>query len=71
MASYRPMATPPSQDAMLDGFLATRRRDGPYVGLGYYNLEAEMPLLLNPTGAPVPCMEPPEEFEAVNAHFSA
>ncbi|OHE98651.1 hypothetical protein CORC01_06102 [Colletotrichum orchidophilum] len=76
MASQRILATPPSQGAMLDRLVDAVRRYNArqprlYVGLGDCNLDVEMPLLLNPTGAPVACMEPPDEFEAVNAHFSA
>ncbi|KAJ0382147.1 hypothetical protein COL922a_013144 [Colletotrichum nupharicola] len=70
MASPRIQATPPSQDAMLDRLLTTGRHNGVYVGLRDCDLEAEMPLLLNRAGAPVACMEPSDDFEAVNAHFS-
>ncbi|KAK4154476.1 hypothetical protein C8A00DRAFT_14421 [Chaetomidium leptoderma] len=60
------IATPPSQDAILNSLVQDAR-----AGLCVVNLDAEMPLLLNPPGAPLACWEPLAEFEAVNAHFSA
>lgn len=74
MASQHILATPPSQDAILNSLLENVRAynaRGLYVGLRECNLDAEMPLLLNPPGAPLACWEPLAEFEAVNAHFSA
>ncbi|KAK1782641.1 hypothetical protein QBC45DRAFT_402145 [Copromyces sp. CBS 386.78] len=38
---------------------------------GACELEVSMPVLLNRPGAPLPCREPPAEFETVNGHFSA
>lgn len=76
MAAQHTLATPPSQDAILNSLLEdvhayNARLPRPYVGLRGCNLDAEMPLLLNPPGAPLACREPPAEFEAVNTHFSA
>jgi hypothetical protein len=76
MASQHILATPPSQDAILNSILESVRAYNArlpqlYVGLRECDLDAEMPLLLNPPGAPLACREPPAEFEAVNAHFSA
>ncbi|EAW16719.1 uncharacterized protein NFIA_060750 [Aspergillus fischeri NRRL 181] len=72
------VATPPSKDAILESLVENVRacnarlppgRDN--IVFGACELEAEMPLLLNRPGAPLPCREPPAEFETVNAHFSA
>ncbi len=69
---------PPTKDAILDSLLETvhkynaRHEPGINPGFGHASLTAEMPLLLNNRpGAPLPCREPPADFEAVNAHFSA
>ncbi|TRX89221.1 hypothetical protein FHL15_009919 [Xylaria flabelliformis] len=76
MASQHILATPPSKDAILNTLLEDIRHYNArlprlYVGLRECTLDAEMPLLLNPPGAPLACREPPAEFEAVHAHFSA
>ncbi|KAI0121046.1 hypothetical protein BJ170DRAFT_646067 [Xylariales sp. AK1849] len=76
MASQRVLATPPSQDAILNSFLEdvrafNKRSPHSYVGMRECPFDAEMPLLLNPPGEPVVCREPLALFEAVNAHFSA
>ncbi len=76
MASQHILATAPSQDAILNSLLERVRAYNAriprlYVGLNSFDLDAEMPLLLNPPSAPLACREPPAEFEAVNAHFSA
>ncbi|KAJ4392334.1 hypothetical protein N0V93_005960 [Gnomoniopsis smithogilvyi] len=76
MASPHILATPASQDAILESLLEdvrayNAREPRLYVGLRECNLDAEMPLLLNPPGEPLACRESPSEFEAVNAHFSA
>ncbi|KAF6786163.1 hypothetical protein CSOJ01_15469 [Colletotrichum sojae] len=70
MAPYRTQPTPPSQDAILEKLITGANEMAPRGGLRGTKLRAEMPLLLNPTKAPVPCMEPAEEFDAVNAIFS-
>ncbi|OBT65313.1 hypothetical protein VE03_04597 [Pseudogymnoascus sp. 23342-1-I1] len=61
MASQHLLATAPSQDAILNSLLE----------LDHACLDAEMPLLLNLPSSPLACREPPAEFEAINAHFSA
>lgn len=76
MASQHILATPPSQDAILSVLLEyvrayNTRLPRRYVGMRECNLDAEMPLLLNPPGAPLECREALAEVEAVNAHFSA
>jgi len=76
MASQCILATPPSQGVILNSLLKNASYYKAwlprlYVGLRECNLDAEMPLLLNPPGAPLACREPLAEFEAVNAHFSA
>lgn len=76
MASQHILATSPSKDAILDSLVENIRAYNArlpclYVGMRECNLDAEMPLLLNPPAAPLACREPPAEFEAVNAHFSA
>ncbi|KAH6651433.1 hypothetical protein BKA67DRAFT_570930 [Truncatella angustata] len=76
MASQRVLATPPSQDAILNSFLEdvrafNKRSPHSYVGMRECPFDAEMPLLLNPPSEPVACREPLALFEAVNAHFSA
>ncbi|KAK7976993.1 hypothetical protein PG988_004483 [Apiospora saccharicola] len=75
MAHQHILATPPSEDAILDSLLEHIRswnaRQPQYIGYGDCNLEAEMPLLLNPREAPFACREPPAVFEAINAQFSA
>ncbi|KAL5345196.1 hypothetical protein ACLOAV_009565 [Pseudogymnoascus australis] len=78
MASQHIRATPPSKDAMLNSFLESVRYCNACLPPGHNKLvfatcqlKAEMPLLLNPPGAPLACREPPAVFEAVNAHFSA
>ncbi|KAL2133497.1 hypothetical protein VTI74DRAFT_2262 [Chaetomium olivicolor] len=69
------IATPPSQDAILNSLLEDARaynaRQPRHAGLCYAKLDAEMPLLLNPPWAHLACWEPLAEFKAVNAHFSA
>ncbi|EAQ84575.1 hypothetical protein CHGG_08589 [Chaetomium globosum CBS 148.51] len=78
MASQHILATPPSKDAILNSLLEIVRvynahpppgRDA--IVFGACELNAEMPLLLNPRSSRLACREPPSEFEAVNAHFSA
>ena len=78
MASQHILATPPSKDAILNSLLEIVRvynahpppgRDT--IVFGACELNAEMPLLLNLPGSRLACREPPAEFEAVNAHFSA
>ncbi|KAI3144136.1 hypothetical protein CBS147326_1140 [Penicillium roqueforti] len=69
------VVTPPSKDATVQAFLQNMRAHNepgsvPLV-FGGGQLHAEMPLLLNVPGAPLPCREPGADFEAVNAHFSA
>ncbi|KAI0855459.1 hypothetical protein F4860DRAFT_34597 [Xylaria cubensis] len=76
MAPQHILATPPSKDAILNTLLEdvrdyNARLPRLYVGLRECTLDAEMPLLLNPPGAPLACREPSAEFEAVHAHFSA
>ncbi|RDL30385.1 Uncharacterized protein BP5553_10263 [Venustampulla echinocandica] len=76
MASQHILATAPSQDAMLNSLLELVRAYNAriprlYAGLNSFDLDATMPLLLNLPSAPLACREPPAEFEAVNAHFSA
>lgn len=76
MASQHILATPPSQDAILNSLLEGIRAYNAriprlYVGTDSFDLDAEMPLLLNLPSAPLACREPVAEFEAVNAHFSA
>ena len=76
MASQRILATPPSQEIILNSLLENVREYNArlphlYVGLRECALNAEMPLLLNQPGARLACREPPAEFETVNAHFSA
>lgn len=76
MASQHILATPPSKDAILSSLLENVRAYNArlphlYVGLRECNLDAEMPLLLNPPDAPLECQEPLTEFEAINTHFSA
>ncbi|KAK3293376.1 uncharacterized protein B0H64DRAFT_211507 [Chaetomium fimeti] len=73
MGSQNILATPPTPSAILDPLLERVRafNTQPPVGLCQFNLDAEMPLLLNPPDEPVPCSEPLALFEAVNAHFSA
>ena len=78
MASQHILATAPSQEAILNSLLEFARAYKERLPPGRDNfvfgacvLDAEMPLLLNPPGAPLACREPPVEFEAVNAHFSA
>lgn len=78
MTSQHILATPPSKDAILNSLLEIVRTYNSHLPTGRHNivfaaceLEAEMPLLLNPPGAPLACREPSVEFEAVNAHFSA
>ncbi|KAH6845708.1 hypothetical protein B0I37DRAFT_191163 [Chaetomium sp. MPI-CAGE-AT-0009] len=68
--------TPASKDAILNSLLENvreynARQPGLYVGLRECNLDVEMPLLLNPRSATLPCWEPPAVFEAINDHFSA
>ncbi|KAK4151634.1 hypothetical protein C8A00DRAFT_35727 [Chaetomidium leptoderma] len=70
MASQHILATPRSQDAILNSLVENVRAYNArlprrYVGLRECNLDAEMPLLLNPPGAPLACREPPAEFEAI------
>ena len=78
MASQHILATPPSKDAILNSLLEIVRvynahpppgRDT--IVFGACELNAEMPLLLNLPSSRLACREPPAEFEAVNAHFSA
>lgn len=78
MASQHILATPPSKDAILNSLLEIVRvynahpppgRD--IIVFGACELNAEMPLLLNRPSSRLACREPPAEFEAVNAHFSA
>ena len=69
------VVTPPSKDATVQAFFQNMRAHNepgsvPLVS-GGGQLNAEMPLLLNVPGAPLPCREPAADFEAVNAHFSA
>ncbi|KAK9794423.1 hypothetical protein AB5N19_00234 [Seiridium cardinale] len=76
MASQHILATPPSKDVILNSLLDNvhaynARLPRLYVGLPECNLDAEIPLILNLPGAPLAYREPPAEFEAVNAHFSA
>ncbi|KAI1129788.1 hypothetical protein F5Y10DRAFT_145540 [Nemania abortiva] len=76
MASQHILATPPSKDAILNSLLENvhaynARLPRLYVSMRECNLDAEMPLLLNPRGAPLACRESPAEFEAINARFSA
>ncbi|KFZ09321.1 hypothetical protein V502_08826 [Pseudogymnoascus sp. VKM F-4520 (FW-2644)] len=78
MASQHILATAPSQEAILNSLLELARAYKERLPPGRDNfvfgacvLDAEMPLLLNPPGAPLACREPPVEFEAVNDHFSA
>ncbi|KAI0903642.1 hypothetical protein F4823DRAFT_568486 [Ustulina deusta] len=66
MASQHILATPPSKDAIVNSLLENVRDYNArlprlWVGLRECTLDAEMSLLLNP----------PAEFEVVDAHFSA
>ncbi|KAK3896719.1 hypothetical protein C8A05DRAFT_48355 [Staphylotrichum tortipilum] len=69
------VVTPPSKDATVQAFFQNIRayKEPGSVPLVYggNQLNAEMPLLLNVPGEPLPCWEPAADFEAVNAHFSA
>ena len=67
-----------SKDAILNTLLERTRNynarlppGGSKVVFTACQLEVDMPLLLNLRGAPLACIEPLVEFEAVNAHFSA
>ena len=76
MASQHILATPPSKDAILNSLLEiirayNARQPRVNIVFGACELDAEMPLLLNPPCAPLACREPPGEFETVNDHFSA
>lgn len=76
MASQHILATAPSQDAILNSLLELVRAYSAriprlYVGLNSFDLDAEMPLLLNLPSALLACRELPAELEAVNAYFSA
>ncbi|KAI0543936.1 hypothetical protein F4679DRAFT_577251 [Xylaria curta] len=76
MASQHILVTPHSKDAILNSLLENVRDYNArlprlYVGLRECTLNVRMPLLLNPPGAPLTCREPPAEFEAIHAHFSA
>ncbi|KAK3299548.1 uncharacterized protein B0H64DRAFT_101904 [Chaetomium fimeti] len=70
---------PPSKDAILNSLLEMERRYralkpvdlNDFIGLRECNMDAEMPLLLNPRDAPIGCWEPPVVLEAINDHFSA
>lgn len=70
MASQCILATPPSQGVILNSLLKNASYYKAwlprlYVGLRECNLDAEMPLLLNPPGAPLACREPLAEFRAL------
>ncbi|KAI1267807.1 hypothetical protein F5Y18DRAFT_376581 [Xylariaceae sp. FL1019] len=77
MAAQRILAThPPTEEDILNSLLENVRNNSGrqpdlHVGLRECALDAEMPLLLNPSAAPLACREPPDEFEAINAYFSA
>ncbi|KAI0108571.1 hypothetical protein GGR51DRAFT_119854 [Nemania sp. FL0031] len=76
MVSQNTLATPPSKEAILNSLLENvraynAREPRLYVGMRECNLDAEMPLLLNPRDAPLACVESSSDFEAINAHFSA
>jgi hypothetical protein len=75
MVSQHILATPLSQDAILNSILDSVRAHNArllrlYIDLRECALDAEMPLLLNLPDAPLACREPLAEFETVNAHFS-
>ena len=68
MASQHILATAPSQDAILNSLLEGIRAYNAriprlYVGTDSFDLDAEMPLLLNLPSAPLACREPLAEFE--------
>ncbi|KAH6617377.1 hypothetical protein F5144DRAFT_586298 [Chaetomium tenue] len=74
----RILATPPSEDAILNSLLEIVRDYNAHlppgrnpIVFGACELNAEMPLLLNLPSSRLACREPLSEFEAVNAHFSA
>ncbi|KAF7556691.1 hypothetical protein G7Z17_g1197 [Cylindrodendrum hubeiense] len=58
----------PSRETQILDVIKTYAEHRP---LGHYCYDLEMPLMLSPEGSPMSCRETLEEFEPVNAHFSA
>lgn len=62
------MAAPGTKEVILDSLLKTTRHSGT---LREFVYDLNMPLLLNPPESPLACRETQEEFETINASFSA